>query len=339
MKRTRFSEFPRRSGIYMIQSIVNDKRYIGSAVNLKNRKGSHMRSFKNNCNSSYMQNHANKHGIDVLKFLVLEFCLKEELIKREQYWIDTLNPEFNLCPTAGSMLGFRFSEKSKRKMRENHTDYSGENHPRFGKKHSKESKQKNSETKKAYYQTPEGKEVSRKHSEFMKGKIPWCEGLTKETDPRLKKMGEKISKNEERNRKISIANKGKSVSEETKQKNRESQIKRMANPELRQKNREASLKQWEDLEWKKNHIGENHPMFGKTHSEEIKKKQSESHKGQIAWNKSLTKETDLRVKQISKSLKGEKNYMFGKHHSEETKQKMSDARKKWCQENKQKVIN
>ena len=47
--------------------------------------------------------------------------------------------------------------------------------------------------------------------------------------------------------------------------------------------------------------GENHPMYGKHHSEEAKRKMSETQKG-------------------------EKSYWYGKKHSEETKQKMSKAR-------------
>ena len=52
--------------------------------------------------------------------------------------------------------------------------------------------------------------------------------------------------------------------------------------------------------------GEKHPMFGKKHSEETKKKMSASKKGLQS---------------------GEKNPMFGKHHSEETKKKISNAKK------------
>ena len=48
--------------------------------------------------------------------------------------------------------------------------------------------------------------------------------------------------------------------------------------------------------------GENHPMFGKHHSEETRRKMSEA-------------------------KKGENHPRFGKHHSEETRQKMREAHK------------
>lgn len=47
--------------------------------------------------------------------------------------------------------------------------------------------------------------------------------------------------------------------------------------------------------------------------------------GQIPWNKGLTKETDLRVKNLSEALTGENHPMYGKHHSEETRRKISEA--------------
>lgn len=52
--------------------------------------------------------------------------------------------------------------------------------------------------------------------------------------------------------------------------------------------------------------GEKNSFYGKKHSEESKQQQSDSHKGQIPWNKGLTKETDDRLLKLSKKLKREK---------------------------------
>jgi len=63
-------------------------------------------------------------------------------------------------------------------------------------------------------------------------------------------------------------------------------------------------------------------------------------KGQIAWNKGLTKETNNSLKQIGITLKEKyKNNeiipsFLGKHHSEETKKIISEKRKKWLLEHK-----
>jgi len=39
----------------------------------------------------------------------LEYCVKDSLINKEQYYMDILNPEYNICKTAGSTLGFKHS--------------------------------------------------------------------------------------------------------------------------------------------------------------------------------------------------------------------------------------
>ena len=83
-------------------------------------------------------------------------------------------------------------------------------------------------------------------------------------------------------------------------------------------------------------------MFGKTHTPEIRKKLSSSHKGIMHTEESKKKislskmgknnpmydkpvSTEHRAK-ISAALKGEKNGMYGKNHSEETKKKISANR-------------
>ena len=58
--------------------------------------------------------------------------------------------------------------------------------------------------------------------------------------------------------------------------------------------------------------------MGKKHSEETKKKLSELHKGQVAWNRGKTKETDKRMMQLSESRKGQLP-------SNETRKKLSEA--------------
>jgi group I intron endonuclease len=101
-------------GIYILISITTGKRYVGSAINFKNRKYGHFYKLKKNTHSNNkLQHHYNKYGAFDLLFSIIEFCPKEKLIEREQFYIDTLKPEFNLSPTAGSTLGVIPSEESK----------------------------------------------------------------------------------------------------------------------------------------------------------------------------------------------------------------------------------
>lgn len=102
------------SGIYIIFSNIDNKFYIGSAINLRRRKSEHFSHFlKNNHNNCFLQRHYNKYGIDSLWFGVIEFCSKKKLIEREQYYMDTLKPEFNLNPIAKSCLGIKRTIKFK----------------------------------------------------------------------------------------------------------------------------------------------------------------------------------------------------------------------------------
>jgi len=108
------------SGIYKIQSKIKPERvYIGSAIYLRNRKAMHFTDLeKHRHHASKLQNHYNKYGKDDLEFIVIEPCLPEFLIIREQYYIDTLKPFFNSSPTACSVLGIKRSKETCRKISE-----------------------------------------------------------------------------------------------------------------------------------------------------------------------------------------------------------------------------
>lgn len=188
----------RSSGIYQIRSKLNGKIYIGSAINIKNRWNGHLLAFKRNRNSRYLQNHVNKYGIDDLQFSIIEFCAKKDLIEREQYYIDTMHPEFNLSPTAGNSLGVKFSEKTKKKI---------------------------SISQKGKVITLEQRE---RISQTLKGNIPWNKGKktgmvswnkNKKLPPSWNK-GMKMS--EEYRQKLSITHKGQIHTEEQKRKVSES---------------------------------------------------------------------------------------------------------------------
>ena len=51
-----------------------------------------------------------KHGYAKFSLEILEYCNSEDLLKREQYYLDTLKPEYNIVKKAGSTLGYKHSE-------------------------------------------------------------------------------------------------------------------------------------------------------------------------------------------------------------------------------------
>lgn len=143
------------SGIYKITNLINNKFYIGSAVSLLSRYHTHKNSFvKNKHKNQHLQNSINKYGIDNFKFEVIELCDKEQLLIKEQYYIDTLKPEYNICLIAGNSLGVKRSEEYKEKQREIQT---GLKHI----PHSEETKRKISESNKGRQNSKESIESQR----------------------------------------------------------------------------------------------------------------------------------------------------------------------------------
>lgn len=68
--------------------------------------------------------------------------------------------------------------------------------------------------------------------------------------------------------------------------------------------------------------GEKHYLFGKHVSEETRQKMRESHLGKCVWD-------EEHRRQISERQMGEKNHNYGKRASEETRRKMSESRRKY----------
>lgn len=106
------------SGIYLITNTSNSKQYIGSAICVLRRKGEHLRTLRSNTHkNSKLQNAWNKYGEQSFIFEVIEEVLEFSLlIAREQYWIDTINPFYNINKVAGSSLGHKHSESTKLKI-------------------------------------------------------------------------------------------------------------------------------------------------------------------------------------------------------------------------------
>lgn len=115
------------SGIYKILCLETDKFYIGSSKTLKKRFYEHKRQLKNNKHPNrYLQFAWNKYKELNFVFIIIEYSEVEKLIEREQHYIDRLKPEYNLAPTAQSMLNFKHSEETKRIISEKASNISEE---------------------------------------------------------------------------------------------------------------------------------------------------------------------------------------------------------------------
>lgn len=100
--------------VYKITNIEANKIYVGSAVYFAQRKGEHLSKLRRQIHhNKYLQNAFNKYGEKAFVFEIIEHCTKETFVKREQYFIDTLNPEYNFLKVAYSSIGFKHSEETK----------------------------------------------------------------------------------------------------------------------------------------------------------------------------------------------------------------------------------
>ena len=149
-----------KSGVYKIHCVGNNRDYIGSAIKHLQRWNSHRSMLaKGIHNNRHLQNAYKKYGKESFKYSLIEECVEEKLVEREQYWIDTYNfvNLMNSSPTASTSIGFEHSKETKKllshlaKKRENKHlkkfrfkkgQMRGENNLFAGKKHSKETIEK-----------------------------------------------------------------------------------------------------------------------------------------------------------------------------------------------------
>jgi len=119
----------RKSGIYRIYNTIDNKFYIGSALNFRKRFDKHISDLgKNKHHNLRLQNSYNLHGYEYFKFAILEIIdNKLDLLEREQYYLDTLNPNnpnigYNICGIAGSRLGVTMNEEARLKKSIKHKE-------------------------------------------------------------------------------------------------------------------------------------------------------------------------------------------------------------------------
>lgn len=151
-----------KTGVYQIRNLINDKRYIGSSASkgFANRWNLHRKQLDEKIHHNrYLQRAWHKYGADAFVFEILEECQPERCIEREQHYLDVLlfascNDDrfnelgYNIARRADSCRGVKWTEERRQRCSgENHPMYGrcGKYNPRYGTKHTKETKRKMSE--------------------------------------------------------------------------------------------------------------------------------------------------------------------------------------------------
>ena len=184
-------------GIYMIQNKLNNKMYIGQAVDIEDRWGEHRRGLRGGYHhNKHLQNSWKRDGEENFEFTVLLECEESDLNMYEEYYIFelmTYDPRVGYNKNYGGDSG-RPTEETRRKISESCK----------GKQLSEETRRKLSDSQKGKYCGEKSYWYGKHRSEEHKRKISEAN------------KGKQLS--EEHKRKLSEANKGKQLSEEHKRK-------------------------------------------------------------------------------------------------------------------------
>ena len=109
-----------KSGVYRIINMENNKTYVGSSINLYARFHVYfnIKKISEGGNRNLLICKALvKYGYSRFSLQILEYCEKENVLAREQYYLDLLQPEYNIQKIAGSPQGYKHTEASRKKMR------------------------------------------------------------------------------------------------------------------------------------------------------------------------------------------------------------------------------
>lgn len=176
-------------GIYAIINQVNGKMYVGQSSVLRNRKKRHFTDLRcnrhgMNCRKGkwigqidHLQKSFNKYGEQSFKWEVLEYCKKEKLTEREQFYMNKYNSTnpfcgYNISVKAGQGIMSpegreRISQLTKGKKRP--VDVMEKlRQANIGRKCSEETKER---IRKANTGREKSKETREKMSKIMKGRI------------------------------------------------------------------------------------------------------------------------------------------------------------------------
>jgi len=103
---------PGKPGLGERVNTLNNNTYVGSGLNLSKRVGNYYNKSELKRNPRPIHAALLKYGYENFNLEILEYCKADELIVREQYYLDLLIPEYNVLTSAYSLLGFKHSPEN-----------------------------------------------------------------------------------------------------------------------------------------------------------------------------------------------------------------------------------
>jgi hypothetical protein len=113
-----FAENHGKAGVYRWINKISGNTYVGSSIDLGSRLYTYysLRSLAKS--NRRIERALLKRGYSNFSLEILEYCEPNEVLNREQYYLDNLKPEYNIVKIAGSTLGYKHTPASLKKMRD-----------------------------------------------------------------------------------------------------------------------------------------------------------------------------------------------------------------------------
>lgn len=114
LKQEIITENKKLCGIYRWVNTITKDTYIGSSIDLSKRFRIYFdyNSISDFSKGSRINRALLKYGYSNFSLEILELCEKDIVLEREQHYIDSLNPVYNVLKVAGSSFGHKHSEES-----------------------------------------------------------------------------------------------------------------------------------------------------------------------------------------------------------------------------------
>lgn len=112
-----FKENKDKAFVYRWINKLNGKEYLGSTSSAKRRLNTYYDLKTLGEVNMPIYNAILKHGHENFIFEIIEYCLSEDTIKREQYYLDNFDFEYNVLVKARSLAGYKHTAETLAKFK------------------------------------------------------------------------------------------------------------------------------------------------------------------------------------------------------------------------------
>jgi len=112
-----FKDNKGKAFVYRWINKLNGKEYLGSTSSAKRRLNTYYDLKTLGEVNMPIYNAILKHGHENFIFEIIEYCLSEDTIKREQYYLDNFDFEYNVLANANSLAGYKHTAETLAKFK------------------------------------------------------------------------------------------------------------------------------------------------------------------------------------------------------------------------------